>query len=75
MLDRRTLLGAMSIAAASVSSASATAYGADPPKGLRSGARVPAVQFIYECTVKLGPIEQFGRGTANEVLIRAFQIV
>jgi len=63
MVNRRELLGTVSLAGLTGVSMNASVQGAMPDSvhSLSPGARVPAVQFLYECIVTLAPTLEFGR--------------
>lgn len=63
MLNRRDLVGAISLAGVTVMPVSSGARQTEdgPAHRLPPGAKVPHLQLLYECTVTLAPTLQFGR--------------
>jgi hypothetical protein len=63
MTDRRTFLGSASVALAA--GLSDLTHAADatpaPPATLPPGARVPKLEFVYECEATLSPAVEFGK--------------
>lgn len=66
MATRRDLIGTLSLAGFAAAPLIATAQGAgsggaaESPPALPSTAKVPRIEFIYECIVTLAPTLQFG---------------
>lgn len=62
MMNRRELVGAISLAGVASTAMIGTAHGATPESGeLPPGAKLPRCRFLYECTVTLAATLQFGR--------------
>ncbi len=62
MTDRRSFLGAASLAFTAGLPVIATAVDATPPtNGVPAGARVPKFEFVYECDATLTPAVEMGK--------------
>lgn len=59
MLNRRTVLGSMSLAGLTAANLANPVQAATSP--LPAGARIPAIEFLYECIVTLAPTLEFGK--------------
>jgi Protein of unknown function (DUF3237) len=59
MLNRRTVLGSMSLAGLTASDLTTPVQAAVSP--LPAGARIPAIELLYECIVRLAPTLEFGK--------------
>jgi hypothetical protein len=62
MFNRREFIGALPmVPAVTLATSARGADSSNPTARLPSGARVPAVEFIYECDVTLSEVQPFGK--------------